>query len=89
MDQINKQLQYNEEHKMQHKLQIDKIKSYLLDTKIDNKLKKAASSLRANTRGRSLVLAFNAKIKHKNVAVTRRSGPLVERDTINFLYCYI
>jgi hypothetical protein len=59
MNPINKQLQFNEEHKMQHKLQIEKIKSYLLGNK------KTSSNLRQNTLG--FVLAFNTKIKHKNV----------------------
>jgi hypothetical protein len=61
LNKLNKQLRYNEEHKMQHKLQIEKIKSYLLDTKINDKIQKADSN--SNVKG--FVIAFNTKVKYK------------------------
>jgi hypothetical protein len=60
MKKYNKNLSA-EDQKMKHYLQMEKMKSYLLDTNIDNKIQKANS----NSNALGFILSFSTKIKHK------------------------
>ena len=54
-----------EDKKIQHNLQMGKIKSYLLDTKINNKVQKANS----NSDVKGFILAFNTRIKNIQISL--------------------